>query len=260
MTKKTKPGAPQAEPDLYKNLLQTDSRAFSLPITERSAFKILGPERCFTADRVAEVFNPYRQFLKPLDSPSQLLVPYTGKTLRHRAVGGGWLLMYSYGLSLRELYLMFGDENSDDQPKFCPCCDKSWWLQDKRGWADQRGQPGYYLLDLQSRFRGFPYDEQNLKIWRDSGLAYERAPINLLAEAYFAACLLNDEERFDDFHWGNVCYGGNNKELRLSVANSKGKKHAPRSFLVIARASDQGKPGFGAYVIRRPEVKNIILA
>lgn len=263
---KNKRRSGQRQPGLCKNSIIVAEKRFLLPTAPKQALKILHEERFFTPEAVAEVFNPYRENLSeslpPLEPPNQSMVPYTAKTLRQRAIGKDWLLLYSYGLSLAELCLMFVDGGR--QPRFCPCCDKKWWMLDHRRWAQRRGIPGYYLINLcyrQERFSNLAFDLQNWKLISEYGLKYERAPLSLLAEAYFAAKLLTGEELLSKkAQWGDACYdlekGVEGRVMLLSSQLAEG--HAPNSLVITASDPGKGDPRISLYVTKNPEMRVVL--
>lgn len=247
------------QPARYQSSIKIAQRQIDLPLTMADALKILGKERCFEPEKVAQVFNYLRREpLRPLSPPRQSLVPFTAKTLRGLAIGGQWLLFYSYGLSLAELYLMFG-ATDNQRLSFCPCANcEPQWLNDKKKWANQRGASGYYLLHLTAKFLNLSYDSQNEKIVKQLGPDSERAPITLLTEAYFAAKLLTGQNLFDQLQWGEIYDPKRNK--RVAVGNGQRGQHKANSFLIRFLAPDLTYPDIGVYTIKRPGIKNIFYA
>lgn len=271
MTKSTEIIAPPITLALSQPSTQLIQPKYKLPvyITPDEAQKIFrhGQKRFFSADMIAEAFNRYRHpafEMLPLAPPSQTsppcrgLIPFTARTLRGRAKNKNqrWLLGYSYGLSISELYLMFGHHHKES-PSFCPCkrCSiyYSRWLN--RNWSEQRGEAGYYLLDLEPRFTGFDYQEQNRRIVEELGVCFERAPLSLLVEAWFAAQLITGENLFKLFHWGAGLYPVG----RVAMANNEARpgQHKKNSLLVFAINQNNGFSDLGVHVTKRPEIKVI---
>lgn len=166
------------------------------------AMKILGSHRVFTPERVAEALNPLRKRagLPELVPPQGVAVPYSDEVLKAHA-GGKWLLVYSYGLSLREQRQMVGVD-PNQQPCFHK--DSTWWLNAKEdGWATKGVNPGWYLVSTEGRFGGQTWNQQEQSI-REFGESYERADEYLMGEACLSAYLINNGERLLEnfYHWG----------------------------------------------------------
>ena len=265
---KPKGGSGRGRSDLSKTPSQIvlQNHQFLLPTTATQAAHIFnfGQKRFFSAEMVADVFNPYRhqEFeLSPLVPPIQTIVPHTPSALRHlaRASDQNWLLFYSYGLCLADLYLMFG-EQKNDEPSFCPCapCNKysGLWLYNE--WARKSVEPGYYFLDTESRAHNLPYHEQNDAIAKLGRGELERAPTSLIAEAFFAAHLITGENLFRFFQWGE---GYNTaKKMRVMVGNGEATPHKEKSLIIVGADPEKGRTDTGVYVRKLPEIKNIILA
>jgi hypothetical protein len=164
------------------------------------AIKILGQRRVFNPEQVAKAFNPFRKQadLAELVPPQEMAIPYSDEVLKKHA-DGKWLLIYSYGLLLREQRQMFGTDKNQ-QPCFCS---NDWWLKSKEdNWATKSVKPGWYLVSLEGRFsnQNWPSQEESI---RKFGTDYERVDEHLMGEVCFSAFLINKERPLENFyHWG----------------------------------------------------------
>lgn len=256
---------------LNEEFLSQSVPPFRLPAytTPEEARQIFGPDqqRFLSAESVAQAFNPFRRRgidLPDLVPPSQIippcrgLIPYTTVTLGHCSIHQNrrWLLFYSYGQSIAELYRTFGHHNRRDEPGFCPCkaCAsfKSWLGHD---WVTKKGVPGYYLLDLEPRYFGLNHSEQDAGMVKNLGGQFERAPIRLVAEAWFAMQLLTGENPFDFFHWGDGRYP--NGLAAIANGNDPKAKHKKNSLVFRVYDSNKGFIHLGLHVIKKPEIKTI---
>ncbi|OHA75443.1 MAG: hypothetical protein A3I38_03920 [Candidatus Wildermuthbacteria bacterium RIFCSPLOWO2_02_FULL_47_10] len=176
------------------------------PVSLRTARKVLGTENVLNPRQVAEAINPYRAKanLPLLVPPASAPIRYTEQSLReHKALDerefgkdNGPLLAYSYELSLRELRRIFGTGPNDFYPT-------TWDQKPKEdSWAEQPGQPGWYLISLQGRFGLTNWADQDTKIAQLG--PYERAHEITVTNIAFALFLLQGKRVPDNFwHWGH---------------------------------------------------------
>jgi len=165
------------------------------------AIRILGERRVFSPEQVASALNPFRKRvgLPELVPPQGVEIPYSDEVLKKHA-DGKWLLIYSYGLSLREQRQMVGVD-----PNHQPCVyNNDWWLKQKEdSWATKGVKPGWYLVCLEGRYGSQTWQSQEESIQKEWGQDYDRADEHLMGEAYLSAFLITRERPLGNFyHWG----------------------------------------------------------
>ena len=190
-------------------LLKSGKPAFERRKPFVRALKILGERRVFTPERVAEALNPLRKRagLQPLVPPQGVAIPYSDEVLK-KHVDGRWLLIYSYGLSLREQRQMVGTDTNQQ-----PCFYKEWdWFlkSAEDHWAGKGVKPGWYLVSLEGRYGSQAWQSQEESIQKEFGSDYERADEHLMGEVCLSAYLINNGERplKDFYHWGKALGSG----------------------------------------------------
>ncbi|KKU86186.1 MAG: hypothetical protein A2667_00890 [Candidatus Wildermuthbacteria bacterium RIFCSPHIGHO2_01_FULL_47_27] len=193
--------------ELFGYFLENPSKYAQGAVTVARAIRILGARNVLTPEQATDAINLYgaKANLPLLAPPASVPIGYTEQSLReHKALdeqefgkGNGPLLAYSCELSLRELRRRFGIGPSGFYPTA--------WDQDPKEdyWAEQPGQPGWYLISMQGRFGATNWADQETKIARLG--PYERLHERTLANIALPLLHLQGKRVPDYFwHWGDV--------------------------------------------------------
>lgn len=161
------------------------------------AVNILGDHKVLTAEQAAKARNQ--------KVPESAPIRYSEAVLRecaeqNRTAGTDWRLAYVFGLSLRELRAQAGTD-LDHQP--CVYKDLTWWLEKKEdGWATEKPESGYYLIDFNGRWGRTDWSNQEAEI-KKLGSDYERTHEAVIAEAIFSIFQTTGERLLENWHhWG----------------------------------------------------------
>ncbi len=181
------------------------------------AIEILGESKVITKKQSAEVFDYGR-----VDSfPNE--VRYREERLRDCARSNkegysDYFLHYGLPLSLRQQRtIVAADPNN---PSYFNDSELWWMDKSEDWWAKSQPEPGYYLIDLKSRYHSNDWEKQSQMIASSLGGGRERADERVFSQALIAARHLGyklTDERLS--HWGML----NSRNNRVWVSFYRGK-------------------------------------
>ncbi len=182
--------------DHLDGFLQNPHRFVENRVTLARALNILGEQKVLTVEQAAKA--------RKLSASQNVAIRYSEATLRecsdqNKRADTDWRLVYVFGLSLRELRDQVGTN-----PNLQPCVYKNdWWLEKQEdGWANEKPESGYYLIDFNGRWGSTSWNNQEENIQK-LGSDYERTHETVISEATFSIYQTTKERLLETwYHWG----------------------------------------------------------
>lgn len=180
----------------FGNFLENPHKFTSLSVTIVRALNILGAGKVVTAEQSGKTWG--------YEAPANAPIRYSEEVLRqcaqsNKEAGTDFRLVYLTGLSLRELLQKIGTDKKSQ-----PCVFHSdWWLRSEQdGWANEKPEAGYYLIDFNGRFAKTSWYNQEKEIAKFEN--YYRAHEAKVAEAIVMIFKVTGERPLEGwYHWGH---------------------------------------------------------
>lgn len=211
----------------FGDFLENPHKFISLSVTIVRALNILGADKVVTAEQSGKTWG--------YEAPANTPIRYSEEVLRqcaqsNREAGTDFRLVYLQGLSLRELRQKIGTDKKSQ-----PCVyNNDWWLKSEQdGWANEKPEAGYYLIDFNGRFARTSWDNQEKEIAKLQN--YDRAHEASVAEAIVTIFKITGERLLEGwYHWGRAL-------------TAYGNRACVGSFDTVGLGVDYDDPSFGNF-------------